>query len=49
MGRNSTNGNRTSVAPASGGGSAVISAYNRVTDDGTYTYQYDKVSVPVRE
>jgi RHS repeat-associated protein len=36
------NGNRTSVAPASGGGSAVIGAYNRVTDDGTYTYQYDK-------
>ncbi|MFN8710243.1 MAG: hypothetical protein ACK50J_26520 [Planctomyces sp.] len=35
-----TNGNRTSVAPASGGGSAVIGAYNRVTDDGAFTHQY---------
>ena len=36
------NGNRTNVPPSSGGGSVVTGAYNRVTNDGTYTYLYDK-------
>jgi RHS repeat-associated protein len=34
-----TNGNRTTGAGAT---STVIGAYNRITDDGTYTYVYDK-------